>query len=425
MLEPHPVGLITEPSMRANSRFNPTGTSRHGDDPNQANPAVSPPSASTPIRSAAIRQASQATRASRLLNFLPGGDLSTVPTNATSVEFNGQTIKLRPSRATPDTVPGQLSSVRTLDALNRPSSQSTGVTSSRLNQADLATNPRLHALGGGVPIPAGCLGCTLHIMRVAATAQQSGGLGSAAMWVGVRYQQGGAARQAVIDSIRRLQADNRLSGPGRDLPGYIRHPGSAGLRSGDELIADLTQHFATLFNPHREPFGHPETFVLVGLSLGNAPAGVFTETERPAHTLAIQRMHTTAEFRRDTYALYDPSYGAFQYENFSQLTYALQNYYPAAYPRVGGYTSANTTYYAMRNVLLHPRPGQRLGEPGGGYGIPALQLPLNDLTRGIVAPPPVDLLPSSSADPDRPGPSGYVPRPRDESQGSIDDSTTS
>jgi hypothetical protein len=345
-----------------------------------------------------------------------------------SVQFHGLTVNLRSSLMPANPTPEQATRFGIADTLYRPASAASGVTSSYLNQDDMANNPRVQAVAQGRPIESGCLGCTLKVMQGAAASTRQANLLDSANAVGKAYAQGGRARTAVLSSIRNLQGDGKWSGDSRELPGYIRHPGTAGISRGTALLADLERHFATPYNPQGEMMGHPNTFALIGLSLSNAPASAFS-VERPGHAISVQRLHADGDYRNDAYTLYDSAQGAFRYDNFGQMAYALSHYYDAAYPGLGGFTSASTSYYAMQNVLQHPFARANLGAVGGSYGMVPLPVPLppdfmSDHDRPLHAPVPsltpprVDLPPPPEFD--RPGPSGYQPRPRDELKRSVD-----
>jgi hypothetical protein len=350
------------------------------------------------------------------------------PAGATSIQYRGVTINLRPSLAPANPTPEQATRFGIADTLFCPSSAASGVTSSYLNQDDMASNPRVQAVAQGRPIESGCLGCTLKVMQGAATSTRQGNLFDSANAVGRAYAQGGQTRTAMLASIRNLQSDGNWSGDSRELPGYIRHPGTAGLRSGTALITDLEEHFASPYTPQGETMGHPNTFALIGLSLRNTPSGVFS-VERPGHVMSVQRTHADGDYRTDAYTLYDPSQGAFRYDNFAQMAYAVSHYTPAAYPGLGGFTSASTSYYAMQNVLQHPLARERLGTIGGSYGMAALPAPLppnfmsddyepQPVPVPSLTPPRVDL--PRLPDFDQPGPSGYQPPSRDELKRSAD-----
>ena len=350
-----------------------------------------------------------------------------VPPGATSVQFHGMTVNLRPSLAPAHPTPERAAQFAIADTLYRPASASSGVTSSYLNQDDMASNPRVQAVAQGRPIESGCLGCTLMVMRGAASSTRGANLFDSANALGKTYARGGQTRSSVLSAIRSLQSSGQWSGDSRELPGYTRHPGTNGLRSGLQLVADLENHFTTPYATPGQTMGQPNTFALIGLSLSNSPSGVFS-VERPGHVLAVQRLHATGDYRNDAYTLYDPSQGAFRYDNFGQMTYALSHYYEAAYPGLGGFTSASTSYYAMQNVLQHPMAQQRLGDVGGGYGIPPRALPLAlpipapplaspqpDRPEPAPLPVPIPSLTPPRADLprlpdfDQPGPSGYQP----------------
>lgn len=359
----------------------------------------------------------------------PPTDSHTLPHGATSTQFYGLTVNLRPSLVPANPTPEQAIRFGVADTLYRPASASSGVTSSYLHQEDMENNPRVQAVAQGRRIESGCLGCTLQVMRGAATNTRQANLFDAANAVGKVYAKGGTDRTALLASIRNLQGNGQWSGDTRELPGYIRHPGRSGLTSGEALVSDLEDHFATPYNPQGERMGYPNAFALIGLSLGNAPAGTFS-VDAPAHALSVQRLHANGDYRNDAYTLYDPSQGAFRYANFGQLTYALSHYFDAAYPGLGGFTSASTSYYAMQNVRQHGLGNQRLGDVGGSYGMPALPLPLPANSGSAnylpphtpvptLTPPRADLPPLPSFD--QPGPSGYQPPPRDEFKRSTDD----
>lgn len=359
----------------------------------------------------------------------PPPNSQTLPHGATSTEFFGLTIHLRQSLMPANPTPEQATRFGIADTLYRPSSAASGVTSSYLHQTDMESNPRVQAAAQGGRIESGCLGSTLQVMRGAATNTRQGNLFDAANAIGTIYSKGGAARNSLLASIRNLQGSGQWSGDTRELPGYTRHPGRSGLRGGEQLVSDLEDHFATPYNPQGDRMGYPNTFALVGLSLGNAPSGTFS-VDAPAHALSVQRLHSNGEYRNDAYTLYDPSQGAFRYANFGQLTYGLSHYIDAAYPGLGGFTSASTSYYAMQNVRQHALGNQRLGDVGGSYGVPPLSVPqlansgaANYLPPQIpvptLTPPRVDLPPLPSFD--QPGPSGYQPPPRDEFKRSTGD----
>jgi hypothetical protein len=345
-----------------------------------------------------------------------------IPAGATSVQFHGLTVNLRPSLAPAHPTPEEAARFAIADTLYRPASAASGVTSSYLNQDDMASNPRVQAVAQGRRIESGCLGCTLLVMRGAASSTRGANLFDSANAVRKIYARGGQIRSAVLSSIRSLQSSGQWSGDSRELPGYTRHPGTNGLRSGLQLVSDLEDHFATPYTTPGRTMGQPNTFALIGLSLSNSPSGIFS-VERPAHALCVQRLHATGDYRNDAYTLYDPSQGALRYDNFGQMTYALSHYYEAAYPGLGGFTSASTSYYAMQNVLQHPMAQQRLGDVGGSYGIPpALPIPAPPLAspqpdRPEPAPLPIpipSLTPPRADLPrlpdfDQPGPSGYQP----------------
>jgi hypothetical protein len=378
-----------------------------------------------------IRQAATGTsgRTPRSPTSPPPPAPGTLPHGATSTQFYGLTVHLRPSLMPANPTPEQVTRFGIADTLYRPASASSGVTSSYLHQEDLEDNPRVQAVSQGRRIESGCLGCTLQVMRGAATNTRQANLFDSANAVGKAYAKGGQSRTAVLASIRNLQGDGRWSGDTRELPGYIRHPGRSGLRSGVDLVSDLEDHFATPYNPQSEAMGHPNTFALIGLSLGNAPAGTFS-VDAPAHALSVQRLHSNGDYRNDAYTLYDSSQGAFRYANFGQLTYALSHYFDAAYPGLGGFTSASTSYYAMQNIRQHALGGQRLGDVGASYGMLPLPVPLPanfgaedyeplHIPVPTLTPPRADLPPLPSFD--QPGPSGYQPQARDELKRSTDD----
>ncbi|CAE6877500.1 hypothetical protein R69927_04771 [Paraburkholderia domus] len=350
---------------------------------------------------------------------LPPRGIAGLPPGATQVPYRGAFINMGPS-IVPDGTPETRQANAAIDSLYRPASSSQRITAESL--------ARVREPGAQGPSPVYGFGTTMAVMASAAsTPRGSSNLYDAAATLQHIHDNGGAGRDVVLASIEGYHRGGMWNGDERDLPSYIRHPGATGLRNGDAVVDDLAHHFSTPYNPHGEVMGHPETFALIGFG-DHADSVPGHGDWRPVQTVAVQRLHTTGDYRNDSYALYHPYEGAFRYDNFNQLAYAVSSY-QLSYYETPGTGSVSTAYYAMQNVLQHPMATQRLGEAGGSYGIPPLPVqpggstdnpPILGADMSWIAHVAVPSLtpPRASLPPppdfDQPGPSGYQPPPRDE-----------
>ncbi|MEA3088262.1 MAG: hypothetical protein QOC89_5959 [Paraburkholderia sp.] len=336
--------------------------------------------------------------------------------------YGNRIVNLRDSLAQPGATARQRAHVAAPDSLYRPANAANFMGSLELEQRGLPSG----SSGSRPDVPDVPFGTTMMVMQSAATSSTAGNLYEASANLAATSDAGGPARATLRSTIDALDRNGEWSGDAREIPHYIRHPGSSGLRGGEDLVRDLENHFSTPYNPNRELMAHPETFALIGLSFRNStpPSG---GRWQPAMVMGVQRLHSNGDYRNDAYTLYSPFHGAFRYENFGQLAYALHSYYSTAFRDRDGFSSANTSYYAMQNVVQHSMAEQRLGAVGGSYGIPpfpalaqpsgraagSLPVPVPSLT-----PPRADL--PALPDFDQPGPSGYQPPPRGELKRSAD-----
>ncbi|WP_429325030.1 enterotoxin A family protein [Paraburkholderia sp. GAS348] len=344
---------------------------------------------------------------------LPPTGVAGLPPEATQVPYRGAVINLRPSAA-PNNSPEVREHYATFDSMYRPSYDS---------RAQVTADRLAPAAGPNVPRD---FGTTMATMATAAinSVPHGSNLLEAAAEIYDMYANGGTDREHVLTSIEGYHHDGEWNGDARELAHYIRHPGAAGLENETAVVDDLARHFSTPYNPHGEAMGHPETFALIGYAPvnDNIPG---RDNWSPSVVFAVQRLHTTGDYRNDRYALYSPYDGAFLYENFNQLAYAISNT-PLNEPDTPNPVHAYTSYYAMQNVLQHPMAEERLGDIGGSYGMPALPT-LRPQSSGGAAPPmamPSLTPPRADLPPppdfDQPGPSGYQPRPRDDLKRSAD-----
>lgn len=345
--------------------------------------------------------------------------IDTLPQGPVQVMYRNRIVNLRDSLAQVGATVQQRAHVAGADSLYRPATAANFLSSMDLEQRGLPP---------GLPVnrPNFPFGTTMTVMQSAATSSTAGNLYDASANLAATSDAGGSARATVRSTIEALDRNGEWNGNAREIPHYIRHPGSAGLRDGEDLVRDLANHFSTPYNPDRDLMGHPETFALIALSFrdSNPPSG---GRWQPPMVMSVQRLHTNGDYRNDAYTVYSPLQGAYRYENFDQLAYALHSYYSTAFRDRGGFSSASMSYYAMQNVLQHPMAEQRLGEAGGSYGIPPLPArPQPSASAAGPLPVPVPSLTPPRADLpplpdfDQPGPSGYQPRPRDELKRSAD-----
>ncbi len=120
------------------------------------------------------------------------------------------------------------------------------------------------------------------------------------------------------------------------VAGYYWRRGNYGL-NGAGLIDDLRNNFSSRYETDDGRGTLQNDFAHVGLTLRSGWA----------HSVLIQRVNPSDDYRRDQYQLYDSNHGTFRYENFENLAGALTRLYNNGYQGAGqGVGAAYTSYYA-------------------------------------------------------------------------------
>lgn len=173
--------------------------------------------------------------------------------------------------------------------------------------------------------------------------------------------------------IERFERENPYGLVG-DMDGYVRRDGARDLTSADGLVSDLERAFS---QPHRGDLAersYRTDFAIVSLGLRNAAAGGGTAAApaADAHPVIVQRLYTTADFRRDRYDIYDPDVGVFRYGNFAEMVSAWRGIFSLGYQERGGVSHASTSYYlntanpsnsppaSLQGAAARPTPASRV-----------------------------------------------------------------
>ena len=152
-------------------------------------------------------------------------------------------------------------------------------------------------------------------------------------------------RDGALHMSQYLQETQRT----RSAPaGYVRMPGHNDLNA-EQLTASLG-----------EGFGSP----VLGFENGSLTreqvdfAELSLQYEHgDGHTLLVQRMHQTDDYSTDHYQLYDPNYGAFEYNSFNDMAGALSRYCRDGYGPHDRFTWADTSFLlnnAARRISAVP-----------------------------------------------------------------------
>lgn len=253
------------------------------------------------------------------------------------VQYNGRTITLRPPLAAPPDIQTTALQANAFNMLYRPA----------IND-DPQTLP-------GVCRESLCSGSVLHLERVAASGGST--LLSAAASVRGQLNSGGQVRDAVMTEIERAhQQFTRFSQPA-ELPGHIRHydPASQAARNGysaDGLIDDLRRNFGSPFMVRTsagEIQQRPNDFANINLYYQLIPdrnGRTYVPGGIDGHVVGIQRLFRDPDYRNDRYQVNESNSGTFEYANFDQMAYALNDFYNNAYREVASrIVGFSTSYY--------------------------------------------------------------------------------
>ena len=128
------------------------------------------------------------------------------------------------------------------------------------------------------------------------------------------------------------------------LADHIRHSGMHHVTTADDLLSELRTHFAEAYNSDSGPVALRNDFAVIDLALSAEAAG--TSRREPSRPVVVQRLNQNPDVARDHYALYDPNFGAYTYNNFEDLSAAIRGVYDGGYSAEGGVIGATTTWFA-------------------------------------------------------------------------------
>lgn len=160
-------------------------------------------------------------------------------------------------------------------------------------------------------------------------------------------------RQTAIDSIYQVQRDT-VRDPIGNVPGFIARPNFDSIRTSAELRKTLESEFGQRHSSADGRGSYQTTMMPIRIQFRAAPASEQRpdggSVERPGHMIIVQRLDPSDNFRNDRYQIYDPQFGAFEYENFDQMAVVMARLLDYGYQQYGFIARVRTLPYDAENT---------------------------------------------------------------------------
>ncbi|MFL9864461.1 enterotoxin A family protein [Paraburkholderia fungorum] len=158
-------------------------------------------------------------------------------------------------------------------------------------------------------------------------------------------------RQRTLDGLDRMQERNQ-DNIEDDMPGFVARSGEFAVRGGDDLHSTLAYEFGERHSSDDGRGSYQTVMMPVVINYRDPPSAGTVDGVRldESHMIVVQRLNPSENYENDRYQIYDPNYGTFDYQNFRQMSTAMDSLLGNGYPQHGGISHLDVFPYAAAST---------------------------------------------------------------------------